>query len=189
MKKIIIVCGLIAGFISTAWMVSYIVMSRGNPDTHGGVWLGYASMLLAFSLIFVGVKKYRDQYNQGAITFGKAFRIGFFITLIASTIYVVAWLIDFYYFIPDFSGTYTRQVLDQMKAAGASQQEINKQALALENFNRMYQNPFFNALITYSEILPVGLAVSLISSAILRKSQPKHPDFHTGHSAIKGNQG
>jgi hypothetical protein len=64
--------------------------------------IGYASMLIAFSLVFVGIRNYRDKFNEGVISFGKAFKIGIMIVLIASTMYVVAWLIDYFFFIPDF---------------------------------------------------------------------------------------
>jgi hypothetical protein len=33
----------------------------------------------------------------------------------------------------------------------------------------MYKNPLFNAMMTYVEILPVGLIVTLISSLILKR--------------------
>jgi hypothetical protein len=91
------------------------------------------------------------------------------IVLIASTIYVVAWLIDFYFFIPDFAEKYSVQMLDKLKASGASQIEIDKETKEMANFARMYKNPFFNAMMTYAEILPVGLIVTFISSLILRR--------------------
>src|ERR1017187_9822075 len=69
--------------------------------------IGYASMLVALSLVFVGIRNYRDKYNNGVISFGKAFKIGIMIVLIASTIYVVAWLIDYFFFIPDFMEKYS----------------------------------------------------------------------------------
>jgi hypothetical protein len=135
--------------------------------------IGYASMLLAFSLVYVGIRNYRDKYNGGVISFGKAFKIGLTIVLIASTIYVVAWLIDYFFFIPDFMEKYAVHELDKLKAAGTSQAEIDKQTKEMANFARMYKNPFFNAMMTYVEILPVGLIVTLISSLILkRKSLP-----------------
>lgn len=39
----------------------------------------------------------------------------------------------------------------------------------MADFASMYKNPFFNALITYTEILPVGLIVTIISALILKK--------------------
>jgi hypothetical protein len=176
MKKNIIIYGLIAGGIVSILMlatVNYISHCEGNVDYGTSMLIGYASMLLAFSLVYVGIRNYRDKYNGGEISFGKAFKIGVMIVLIASTIYVVAWLIDYFFFIPDFMEKYAARELDKLKAAGASQAEIDKQTKEMANFARMYKNPFFNAMMTYVEILPVGLIVTLISSLILKRKRAK----------------
>ena len=172
MKKNIIIYGLIAGIIVSILMllsINYISHVDGKVDYDTSLIIGYASMLIAFSLVFVGIRNYRDKYNGGIISFGKAFKIGIMMVLIASTIYVVAWLIDYYFFIPDFMEKYTAHSLDELKAGGASQMEIDKQTKEMANFARMYKNPFFNAMMTYVEILPVGLIVTLISSLILKR--------------------
>src|SRR5215510_3625908 len=109
MKKNIIIHGLIAGAVVSILMlftVNYISHCEGNVDFGTSMLIGYASMLLAFSLVFVGIRNYRNKYNGGVISFGKAFKIGIIIVLIASTIYVVAWLIAYFYFIPDFMDKY-----------------------------------------------------------------------------------
>ena len=172
MKKNIIVYGLIAGIVVSVLMLSsvnYLSHCEGNVDYDTSMLIGYASMLIAFSLVFVGIRNYRDKYNGGVISFGKAFKIGIVMVLIASTIYVVAWLIDYFFFIPDFMEKYSAHTLDELKAGGASQIEIDKQAKEMANFAKMYKNPFFNAMMTYVEILPVGLIVTLISSLILKR--------------------
>ncbi len=172
MRKNIIIYGLIAGIVVSTLMlisVNSINHSNGNFDYNRSLVIGYASMLIAFSLVFVGIRNYRDKYNGGFISFGKAFKIGILIVLMASTIYVIAWLIDSYFFLPDFAEKYSAHTLDKLKASGASQTEIDKQTKEMASFVRMYKNPFFNAMMTYIEILPVGLIVTLISSLILKR--------------------
>ncbi|MBC7889192.1 MAG: DUF4199 domain-containing protein [Ferruginibacter sp.] len=172
MKKTILICGLIAGLISTSLFIGLMILGKaGDIDFNNGMLYGYTLMILAFSLIFVGTKITRDKHNGGEISFGKAFRVGLYITLIASTMYVIVWLIDYYFFIPDFAEKYSAHVLEKLKASGAGQAEIAKQSAAMAKFGEMYKNPFFNALLTYSEILPVGLAVSLISALLLKKKE------------------
>jgi hypothetical protein len=176
MKKNIIIYGLIAGVIvSVLMLLSVNSMSHreGNFDYNRSLFIGYASMLLSFSLVFVGIRNYRDKYNQGVISFGKSFKLGIMIVLIASTIYVVAWLIDYFFFIPDFMEKYSAHMLDQLKASGASQVEIDKQTKEMTNYAMMYKNPFINAIMTYMEILPVGLVATLISSFILKRKAAK----------------
>ena len=171
MKKNIIIYGIIAGIV-----VSFLMLFSVNNISHEGyidydtsMLIGYASMLIAFSLVFVGIRNYRDKYNGGVISFGKAFKTGMSIVLIASTIYVVSWLIDYFYFIPDFTDKYAAHIIGQLKSSGASQIVIDEKTKEMADFASMYKNPFFNALITYTEILPVGLIVTLISSLILKR--------------------
>ena len=170
MRKNIIIYGLIAGIVVSILMLFSISISM---DYNISLFVGYASMLIAFSLVFVGIRNYRDKYNGGIISFGKAFKIGIMIVLIASTIYVIAWLIDYFYFVPDYLEKFSAHMLDKLKASGASQVEIDKQTKEMTNLAQMYKNPFFNALMTYVEILPVGLIVTLISSLILKRKTAK----------------
>ena len=68
MKKNIIIYGLIAGIV-----VSFLMLfSVSNIiDFNIGLFIGYTSMLIAFSFVFVGIRNYRDKYNKGVISFGK----------------------------------------------------------------------------------------------------------------------
>ena len=175
MKKIVLVCGLIAGIIVTAMMVISIAVCYNSGNFEGNMWLGYATMLIAFSLIFVGIKNYRDKHNGGVISFGKAFKIGLCITLIASSMYVLVWVIDYHFFVPDFMEKYSAHVISEAKANGASQAEITEQVKMMDTYKQMYKNPVTLVLITYAEILPIGLVVTLISALILKRKNNRQP--------------
>ena len=68
-----------------------------------------------------------------------------------------------------FFEKYSAQMLDKLRTSGASQMEIERQTKEMANLAVMYKNPLYNAAMTYMEILPVGLIVTLISSLILRR--------------------
>ncbi|RYZ95145.1 MAG: DUF4199 domain-containing protein [Sphingobacteriaceae bacterium] len=147
--------------------MAYSVLNcYGDPDFQGNMVLGFLSMFIAFAFIFVGVKNYRDKYNTGQITFGKAFLIGLYISLIASTMYVVTWLFIYYLYIPDFMDKYAAHVLKEAHTNGATQAEITEKTASMESYKEMYKNPVMVVLLTYMEILPVGLLVSLVSAFI-----------------------
>ena len=172
MKKTVWICGLIAGLISTSLFIGLMLLGKaGQDDFKHGMVYGYTLMILAFSFIFVGTKNTRDRYNGGTISFGKAFLVGLYITLIASTIYVIVWLIDYHFFIPDFAEKYSAHMLANLKASGANATVMAEQTEKMNRFSAMYKNPFFNALLTYSEIVPVGLLISLISAAVLKRKE------------------
>jgi len=170
MKKNVLVFGLVSGIIITVMMFFAVSMCYNDPDFEPNMILGYAAMLAAFSFIFIGIKNYRDKYNDGVISFGRAFRIGLFITLIASTMYVVGWLIDYYFFVPDFMDKYIQHVLTNAEREGATAAELAQQAKDMADYKELYKNPVMVILITYSEVLPIGLIVTLISALILKKN-------------------
>lgn len=169
MKKVVLVNGIIAGLIVSVLMVVSTMYYKSSGDFENGMIYGYASMILCFAFIFVGVKTFRDRYNGGLISFGKAFKIGLLITLIASTFYVATWLIEYFYFFPDFAEKYAESTLAKARAAGATEAELAKKSAEMASFGEWYKNPFFNALMTYTEILPVGLLISVISAFFLKR--------------------
>jgi hypothetical protein len=172
MKKNVLVFGLISGLIVTGMMLYSAARIYNLAEFEKNDVLGYAAMLVAFSFIFVGIKNFRERYNSGVISFGKAFKIGLYITLVASTIYVAVWLIDYYFFMPDFIDKYTVCVLRHATSEGATSLELEKKAAEMAKFKDLYKNPLFVVLITYSEVFPIGLVVSLISAFILKR-KPK----------------
>lgn len=173
MKRNVLVFGTISGLISVLWFL--IAMSFLSFDTHMelGMVLGYASMFIANIFLVVGVKNYRDKYNGGVITFGKAFKVGILIALIASTVYVITWLIYYYTSGSNFIEVYAECMNKELVASGASAAEIAKQAKEMKEFAVMYQNPFFNAAMTYMEILPMGILFTLITALVMRRKVPK----------------
>ena len=178
MKKTIWVCGIIGGIISISWYIFGNQIFKVDMGMNERLFFGYASMVLAFSLIFVGVKNFRDNYNSGIISFGKALKIGLLITAVASTVYVGVWLIDYYCFIPNVMNKYAAEMLADLKANHASQVVIDKKMAEMAQYAQMYKNPFFNAMFTYVEIVPVGIVMSLIAALILKKN-PKATTVNT----------
>jgi hypothetical protein len=172
MKKIIITYGLIGGVIVAVIMVTtQPLLEKGIINFDNGMLVGYASMVIALSMVFFGIKTYRDQHLNGTITFWNAFKVGILITAIACLMYAITW--EFYYNLaaPDFTQKYTEHYLTKMAAEGASTSEIEAMKKEMADFNVMYQNPLIRFAITVTEILPVGLIITLISAALLRKKE------------------
>ena len=173
MKKNILIYGLISGLIVSALMAVNVSMCSKSGNYESSMLIGYATMLIAFSMIFVGIKNYRDKYNGAVISFGKAFKIGFFITLIASIIYVIVWLIEEHFFFPDFIDKYMAHEMNKLQSSGISATELASKTKEMDQAKEMYKNPILKILMTLVEILPVGLVVTLISSLILKRKTAK----------------
>ena len=174
MKKNSLVFGTISGVIISTFMgVSMAILSCSSGDKDGGsgsMIIGFSAMVVAFSFIFVSIKNYRDKQNGGNITFGKGFLLGFMISLIASTLYVITWAVEFHFFMPDFIDKYSAMQVKQAQESGMSGAALDEALKSIESTSYNYKNnPFFFAMYTYMEILPVGILITLISALILKR--------------------
>ena len=179
MKRTILTFGVISGVLSSIFMLSTVPFIDNLGHGNKGALIGYTGMVLSFLLIYFGIRSYRDTTGEGRITFGKGFAIGIAITVISCFFYVLTWEIVYFKFMPHFMDNYNAQVIAKIKASGASAAQIQTQIDQQNHFMQLYQNPFFNAAMTFIEPFPVGLLMTLISAALLRKnpqhSPPPHP--------------
>ena len=170
MKRIVLTFGLISGVLLSAMMLSFMPFIDQIGMDHGMV-IGYTTMVLAFLLVFFGIRSYRESVGNGRISFGRALAVGFLIMGIASICYVVTWEIVYFNFLHDFGDKYAAYVIEKARAAGASADEIARQTEEMQKFKTMYDNPLYNAAFTFLEPLPVGVPMTLISAGILRKKR------------------
>jgi hypothetical protein len=169
MKKVVIVFGLISGAISSAMMfLTLPFMQSGVINNKNGEVIGYTAIFLSFLLVFFGIRSYRENAG-GAITFGRAFSVGILITLISCVFYVASWEIIYFNVMPDFADKYAARAVETMREKGATEAAIAAKKMEMEKLKAMYRNPLINAAITFIEPFPVGLIMTLVSSAILRK--------------------
>ena len=169
MKRNVLIFGLVLGTILCANMVYMVHLCYTSPEFKSNDILGYAAMVVIFSLTFFGIRNYRNKQLNGVISFGKAFKTGALITLVGATMYVAVWLFYYYLFVPDFLDKYIPHVLHEASHKGATATELAAKTKEMENFKEMYKNPLFVILITYFEVLPVGLLVALVSALVLKR--------------------
>ena len=90
------------------------------------------------------------------------------ITVTASVIYVIGWEIALAATHYSFIDSYGSTMLDTARAKGASLARAAAQAQA---FKVQYANPLYRLPMTFIEVFPVGVLISLISAAVLRNSR------------------
>lgn len=168
MKKTIITFGLISGAVSALMMVATVPFVDRIGFDKGAV-IGYTAIVLSFLLVFFGIRSYRDNVGNGQITFSKAFAVGISITLISCVCYVVTWEILYFNFLPDFMDKYGAHVIEKAKASGATAAAVQTQVEQMKKYKEMYDNPLLNAALTFIEPFPIGLVITLISAAVLRR--------------------
>jgi hypothetical protein len=182
MKKTVWTFGLIAGAIMSAMMlISIPFADRIDPDK--AEVLGYTTIIAAFLLIFFGIRSYRDNKAGRCISFGRAFLVGVLINVVASACYVATWEFIYYKLAPDFADKYTEAALARERAKGRTEAQIAEKKAELERYAELYKNPLFNSAITFLEPFTVGVAVSLLSAAILRRRRDSADSLAEGTAA------
>ncbi|WP_337170168.1 DUF4199 domain-containing protein [Gemmatimonas aurantiaca] len=176
MRRIVLTYGLIAGAILSAMMVLTIpFMDRIGFDR--GAIIGFTTMVLAFLMIFFGVRSYRDTVGGGSVTFAQAFALGLLIALVATVCYVITWQLLYYQFMPDFADKYAAHAIEKARAAGASADELTRLSQEMDAFAVAYRNPLINIGYTFLEPLPVGFVLTAVTAAILgRKEKAPMPN-------------
>lgn len=171
MKKTVLTFGLISGAIMSLMMLSTLPFIDKIGFDKGEI-VGYTGIVLSFLLVFFGIRSYRENVGGGRITFGRAFAVGILITVISCICYVITWEIIYFKLLPGFADKYANYMVERLRASGASQQMIEAKLKEMNAFKVMYNNPLINAAISFLEPFPLGLIITLISAAILRKKGP-----------------
>lgn len=173
MKKTVLKFGLISGGLLSALVaITLPLCLAGKIHFRYQELLGYTEMALAFIAVFFGIRSYRENHGGGMITFGRAFKVGILITLITCAVYVIGWEIVYWGFLPDFGDKYAVLHIEMLRQEGASPERLAIEQERMKQFMQLYKNPFFNVGMTFMEVFPVGLIVTLVSAAILRKKAP-----------------
>jgi hypothetical protein len=170
MKKVVITFGLLSGVILTLMMLGSMSLKQDQTDFKLAEVVGYVSMIVSLSMAFFGIRSYRDNYLQGNINFGKAFQVGLYITLIASAIYVTGWMIYSHY-TPELMNEYFKHSIEEVKNSGATAAEVQAKINEMKKYQEMYKNPLVKIGFTFLEIFPVGLLISLLCAAFLKKNK------------------
>jgi hypothetical protein len=173
MKKVILVYGAIAGTIVGGLMLlSMPLWEQGIVNFDNGELVGYTTMVVALSMVFFGIKSYRDNHAGGSITFWAGCKVGLLITLVAGVMYALAWEISYARmgesFTKQMSEYYLNEKMNELKAEGASEKEMQEAREEWASFEEMYKNPLIRFPVTLMEILPVGIFITLASAGILR---------------------
>ncbi len=168
MKKTVLVFGSLSALVSAGLMFATVPFLNGIGFDRGA-YVGYTAIVISFLFVYFGVRSYRDNVQGGRLTFGRAFGIGILITLISCIGYVIAWEIIYYNFMPDFADKYAAYAIEHLRASGGTQAAMDAMKTEMVGMKAVLDNPFTNAAYSFIEPFPVGLFVTLISAAVLKK--------------------
>lgn len=171
MLKVIVTHGAVAGLATAANLLLGAFAARGGQSFEMLEWLGYLIMIVALSVIFIAIKRYRDQELGGVIKFGRAALLGLGVTAVASLFYVVGWELSLALTDYAFIGDYTDAFVTEREAAGVSGAELATIVADMERLETQYANPLYRLPMTFLEIFPVGVLITLVSAGLLRNAK------------------
>ncbi|RZL66555.1 MAG: DUF4199 domain-containing protein, partial [Pedobacter sp.] len=91
------------------------------------------------------------------------------------TMYVATWLVIYYNFVPNFMEVMTADSIEKIRLnKELTTAEANEQIAGINSMKEMYKNPIMVILLTYTEIFPVGLIITLLSALVLKRKQNKN---------------
>lgn len=170
MRKIVLTFGLLAGAVLSAMMLLTLPFQDRIGFDRGWI-IGYTTMVVAFLMVYFGVRSYRDNVAGGTVTFGRAFTVGLLITAVATVCYVATWEVIYYRLAPDFADKYAAYAVDKARKAGATDAQIAARVAEMNQFKEMYRNPLVNIAYTTLEPLPVGLLFTLVTAGLLSRKR------------------
>lgn len=182
MRKIVLTFGCISGAILATMMLMTLPF-QDRIGFENGTIVGYTTMILAFVLIYFGVRSYRDNVLGGTISFGRALKVGALIAAVASGWYVATWELIYYRLSPDFGTKYQAYIMDKARADGETEEQLAKRKADMERFGELYKNPAVNVAITFLEPLPVALVMALVSAGVLSRRRRESADYRKVVSA------
>ena len=170
MRKIVLTFGLISGAILSAMMLITLPF-HDEIGFDNSLIVGYTTMVLAFLMVFFGVRSYRDNVAGGSVTFGRAFMVGLMITAVATVCYVATWELAYHKLAPDYLDKYAAYSIEKASKSGATDAEIAAKTKEMAEFKEMYKNPLINIAFTFLEPLPVGLLFTLVAAGVLSRKR------------------
>ncbi len=154
------------GLIVITFMICSFTFFGFNHDASSMV-VGFLMMFLAFSILFLGIRRFKNQNLGGFIKFSKALSLGLAMVVFSGIAYVIIW--EIYTAMTDnaFIGQYTDNLIELEKAKDLAPEALADFIAKAEAREIKYANPFYRMPVTFSEIASMGLIVSLLSALVL----------------------
>ncbi|MGB5818504.1 MAG: DUF4199 domain-containing protein [Saonia sp.] len=156
--------------ISILFLLSWSVGS--NLDFSTQEVLGYLSMIISLSFVFFGIKHYRDNENNGEITFGKSLKIGIAISLITALAFGILDVIYIKFINPDFLTEYYDTTIAQMKETLPAD-AFKVKLVEMESQKELFSSTFMSFFIMAMTVFLIGFIISLISALVLQRKSVK----------------
>ena len=168
MKKTALTFGLLSGAVMVATMAAAIPFIMATELGKADV-IGYSSIVLSALVLFFGIRSHREHAGQGRLTFSRGFAVGVLISLVSWVCYATAFHVMYFNVVPEFGDKFAACMVERARIDGATQQQLDETARRAGSLKQMYDNPITNAALTFATTFPIGVVMSVVAAAILKR--------------------
>ncbi len=130
--------------------------------------IGYASMVISLGFVYFGIKHFRDQENEGKLSFKKAIVIGILISLITAIAFGLLDVLFTEVLNPEFMEEYYAATVKDMRDS-LPPEEFDVKLAEIESQKAMFSNPLFSFALMSMTVFVIGFIITLISALILQR--------------------
>src|SRR5688572_16045909 len=131
---------------------------------------GYLTMLISMVFVFLGIKHYRDQVNNGSLTFGQGLKTGVLIVLIPAVFFGLFDILYTEVINPSWKDDYYNHYIEQVKTSTAPE-KLDAELKKLEAQKGMFSSPVMQFLLMAGTVFVIGFIVAIISALTLRRTK------------------
>jgi hypothetical protein len=173
MKKVVLRYGLYAALGELVTFVAvWALLTLVTIDLKVQGTISWFVIISPLVFVYFGIKYYRDNLNNGSLSFLKGLQIGMLMILIPAVAYALIETVYVLYINPDFYANIARHELEDLRktlsaAQLAAKTTEMKQQLAAD------KNPVYNFSVMVIVIYALGTIVAVLSSLLLFRKTPK----------------
>ncbi|MGH2569020.1 MAG: DUF4199 domain-containing protein, partial [Bacteroidota bacterium] len=156
--------GILAGIAVAVYSTSEYLIGLHGPYLNIGQYVGYLRYVLVAGGIYLAVKQTKDVQSGAPLTFWRAVGVGTGVAAISGVVislYEIAYL---EFINPNFLQDYSNFLLDNMRAQGATAEQIEQMTEQIKT----YSSTGAQFLFYFGETTVVGFLFSLIAGTLLR---------------------
>lgn len=170
MKKVIFRYGIYATLVIVGLgMIGFFVINKMMGYTLQEVY-GYLTMLLSMIFVFLGIRHYRDEVNNGSLSFGQGLKIGVLIVLIPSVFFGLFDMLYTQVINPGWANEYYQHYIEKIKAS-TPPEKLDAVLKKIAGEKEFFSNPILLFLVMAVTVFIIGFIVTIISSLALRKNK------------------
>ncbi len=172
MKNIVLKYGTISGLITGLIMFASTLYENKYGFDTTPAFVGYLGIVVVFIPLYMGIKSFRQSEGGGYITFMKAMNVGVVTVAVSAVFYAISKLLIFYCLTPDYPEKYSAYIVHVIKSSGLNLQDTVPAKQQMVQLKEMTKNPLIFGANEFTFPLPLGIIMTLICAAILRKKPP-----------------